>query len=174
MGKTRNPSTAPAPKPVDLTTSRIPGGIARWYTPMELPSRRSRLLAVYDITLMPKLRRLMIAQAIIDEEGNKLVDDGIGTLPEGLTKEEAADIVEMNDAAAWAYLKSWSLKRDGVPVPLPTDLDDLLDNFSRPMVDALTEHAGKIIAESVVANTVASSVDRQFAPNGDEDSPSTV
>ena len=169
---TNKKTDAPAPQPEDLTACKLPqGGVARFYTEPELSTRRANLLEAYQITLMPKMRRLAIASKIIDEKGNVLADNkALNGVPEGLTVEESKQLIEMGHVGAWVYLKAWSLRRAGEPLPLPADADDLIDNYPRDIVAALVSHAGKIIqAQGLGGDT--------FAPDGgidNEDSPTTV
>ena len=144
------PKNAPAPKPEDLTRSVIPGGTATWFKADELSPRRSREMDIYEVTLMPKLRQLMVAQKIIGPDGETLAEDnGLGGLPVGLSLDESRMLFDMNDTAAWAYLKSWSLKRNGQPAPLPETPADLLD-LNAKLYQALIEHAAKITKQRLV------------------------
>ena len=158
----------------DLTRAKIPGGVARFYTPRELPNRRRRELDAYNIALMPKMRRLLIAQRVISADGETLDEGALQSgLVEGLSPVEARQFIEMNDVAAWAYLKSWNLTKGGLARPLPVDVDDMIDNFPGDLVDALVGHAAKIIANSV-ANPGSGDEAFTEAAIGDEASPSTA
>jgi hypothetical protein len=144
-------SNAPKNQPVDLRRSVIPGGTATWFTRKELSPRRSRELSVYEIKLMPRLRELAIAQKIIGPNGETLANDpGLPGIPTGISMEESREMLEMNDTAAWAFLKGWSLKRNGEPVPLPETPDDVLD-LPPALYQALIEHAAKITTSEVSA-----------------------
>lgn len=166
------PAAAKQTAPVDLTRSDLPGGNhAYWYKPDELSVRRSREIDVYDIHLIPRLRELALAQGLIDEEGNNLVDpdNALPMLPSGFTKEESRSFLEMQDVNAWAYLKGWTLRSEGgAPKPLPVDADALLE-LPRDVYQALIDHSAKIIAGRV---DFASG--DQFSPDAveDEESPS--
>jgi hypothetical protein len=163
-------SRKPQPIEVDLTQCKIPGGIARFYTPKELSNRRRRLLGAYEISLMPKMQELAAAQKIIGPKGEVLASDSkLRGLPVGITVADSKDLIEMNDAAGWAYLKSWSVKSKGEALPLPVDVDDFIDNYPGDIVDAIVAHAAKIVAENFKAD-----VARKFTVDGveDEESPS--
>lgn len=160
----------PAPKPLDLRVCRIPGGVARWYTPGELPMRREREMNVYELVLMPKLRKMAVAEKITvggETATSSSVLDGI---PVGLTIEESRLVFDMNDTAAWVYLKSWTLMQNGAPRPLPESKEEILD-MPRNLHEALVGHAGKILAAAVDVSVSAAA----FTPAavGDEDSPFT-
>ncbi len=165
MATRKKNSSAPTAKADDLTQSKIPGGIARWFTkPTELTPRRSREIDAYNMIILPKLRRLTR-----DEEFTKS-DNPLDQMPTGISLEDARNILDMNTVAAWVYLRSWTLKNNGEPVPLPTSLDDVLD-LPTDLSNALVEHAGKILADQVSEDPSES-----FEPDGiqDEDSPTTV
>ena len=158
---------APAPKPEDLTRCPIPGGSATWYKDEELSPRRSREMDIYEVTLMPKLRQLMVAQKIIGPDGTvEAEDEGLNGIPVGISLDESRQLFAMNDTAAWAYLKGWTLKRNGEPAPLPESPEALLD-LPKKLYEALIQHAAKI-TKSRITKTDGFSVDSYE----DEDSPS--
>lgn len=158
-------------KSEDLTRSVIPGGTATWYKDEELSPRRSREMDIYEVTLMPKLRQLMVAQKIIGPDGETLEEDnGLGGLPVGITLEESRQLFEMNDTAAWAYLKGWSLKRNGEAVPLPESPSALLD-LNKKLYEALIQHAAKITKARItkVDGFSVDSYEDEDSPSGDFD-----
>lgn len=140
------------------------GTVAFWFKVDELSPRRSREMDVYEVTLMPKLRQLMVAQKIIGPDGETLAEDnGLGGLPVGLSLDESRMLFDMNDTAAWAYLKSWSL-----PDPLPESPAALLD-LHPTLYQALIGHAAKITKQRLVTpgfELSDESVENDDSPSG--------
>lgn len=185
-GKKKTPDGAPKAKPVDLTRSslpigpenpggaRRPAGNAFWFKLGELTPRRSRELAKWEMVIMPKLIELATARQIIDATTGEVLaqDDALPGIPVGLTVEDSSAILDLNTAAAWAYLKSWTLTYpgSGQPVPLPETADDLLD-LDMELYEALIEHAAKI-QQAKIDFQVKNGSD-EFGPDGrdDENSP---
>ena len=144
-------TTAPVVKPFDPLNCSLGGrNSAKFYRHSELSPRRSRELDVYEVHLMPKLRELAIAQRIIGPDGAVLAgQDQVDIIPVGLSLDESRAMFEMTDTAAWVYLKSWTLRGvDGLALPLPPTVDDLLD-LPRNIYEALIQHAAKITADQM-------------------------
>lgn len=121
-------------------TIAVPGGMAEFYSPVELPPRRAREIEVRVAVLAPKLRRLAVAQQIIRDGEIVAEDEGLDGIPEGLSFDESRQIAELSDVVTWAYLRSWKVRPDR---DLPTEPDALLD-LPRPLYKAVTEHAAKV------------------------------
>jgi hypothetical protein len=157
----------------DLYQCSLPGGFtAKFYRSSELTPRRSRELSVYTSYLLPLLRKVQTASSVKVGGKTAAESDILDGIPVGLTLEQTRQMFEMNDIAAWTYLKSWTCRipvrdDDGHiirhdPRPLPETVDDLRD-LPGDIYQALTEHVGKIL------NTVESDFTVQSA--ADPDSP---
>ena len=147
----RKPASAPEPKPFDATQCSLPGrNVARFFRPAELSPRKSRELDVYEMTLMPKIRQLAVAQRIVGPDGETLAeDDALGGMVVGLSLDESRQLFEMMDTSVWVYLKSWTLKDgNGMPLPLPVSPDALLD-LQPEIYKALVAHASAITQEQM-------------------------
>lgn len=163
-----------------MTRTKIPGGEASWWSPEELPTYKEREITIASMQInKAKLKALQSAKDV------RLEDDTMPTMEEialgelsVLTEAEARALVHMTDIAIWAYLKSWTLTEivddqtaDGkpakvrVPIPLP-ETPDQVPFLPKNIYNALMEHANIIIAKSKVLN-------ESFAPNGDQESPTT-
>lgn len=162
MSKNKAVEGAPKERPLDLSKSSIPigaenpgghrrpAGQAHWFSVSELSPRRNRELAKWEMVIMPKLVELAKARLITGPDGEVLAqDDALPGLPVGLTVEDTAAMLDLNTAAAWAYLKSWTLTySNGSPVPMPETPDDLLD-LDNILYESLIEHAAKIQKQKV-------------------------
>jgi hypothetical protein len=159
----------------DLYQCSLPGGFtAKFYRTAELTPRRSRELSVYTSYLMPILRQLQRAQTVT--VGGKVADksDVLDGIPVGLSLDETRQMFEMNDIAAWTYLKSWTVRTqvrddEGQIVerllrPLPETVDELRD-LPGDLYDALTQHAGKIM-NAVEPDFTVQSVADEDSPTG--------
>ena len=126
-------------------TSAIPGGMAKWYSRNDMPPRRERMLQVDLLPLLPLTKRVQ------------------GTDYE-VTKQEAADLLSINELAVVCFLREWTLKNDmGEPIPVPATIDDVLD-FERPLYDALVAHAAKLLADVAVDGFSVDSVEDENSP----------
>lgn len=175
---------ATSDKPSNLYHTSVPGGIAddgstikagsaAWWKPDELPPRKKRPLDVAGVQYSGALDRAAkvnpdAASNPDVEFGGKQIDGESLAIMAAIADEDIATIFELNDMAAWAYLKSWTLTRERVipeheedgttfpaqkvyePYPLPATPDDLLD-LPRATYDALLAAAAKIYAEAKAA-----------------------
>lgn len=123
----------------DLVTP-IPGGEAVWYTRETLTPRRERTM---QVSLMP-LRSLV--ENIQDP-----------TYP--ISKEEAAQVLAVNEVAVAVFLKSWSLD-----APVPADADEVLDIESRELYDSLLATAAKILATTFEDGFSVDAVEDENSP----------
>ena len=115
---------------VNETTTVIPGGMALWYDRNTLTPRRERMM---QTSIVP-LRHLVVAIQDSDYP---------------FTKQEASDLLSMNELAVIVFLKSWTLKdKDGADVPIPADADAVLD-LDRELYDVLLVQAGKLLADTL-------------------------
>lgn len=103
----------------------IPGGTADFWHMAELPPRKKRAL---DAGMMPLQAKV---KALASDPDTSVSSD------------EAFQLLEVNELAAYVLLKSWTLGE-----PVPESADAFLD-LPRPLYDALTEHTAKILAEEV-------------------------
>jgi hypothetical protein len=167
-------------RPENLTRTKIPGGEATWWKPEELPQWKEREISIASMQINKvKLRALQNAKAVIEDDKSIPTAEEIS---EGelavLTEKEARALVGMTDIAIWVYLKGWTLTElvkdtnaDGneitvkVPVPLPETAEEV-KFLPRNLYMALAENADIIITRTKVLN-------ESFAPNGDDDSPTT-
>lgn len=138
------PTTRPAPsKPgsdgVPLTLNLPGGGQATFYAEHELTPRRTRALEVKITALSSLLDRLANARKVTAGDGTVDVSDVLPGAVVEVTEEQAGQLSELNDLAAFAYLKDWTLDRD-----LPASPDDLLD-LPILIYRALVEHAAKLL-----------------------------
>ena len=144
-------TTVPAVKPFDPTRCALPArNTATFWKESELSPRRRRELEVYEMTLMPKLRQMAVAQKITGPKGEILAEsDSLGGIPVGLSLEESRLMFEMADTAAWVYLKGWTLKApDGGPLAIPSTVDDLLD-LPKGIYLALIKHGQDIMRDQM-------------------------
>ncbi|MEC5149144.1 hypothetical protein [Cryobacterium sp. GrIS_2_6] len=135
----------------DLYRTRIPGGSASFYKLKELSNRREEELAVAGTPAEGAIRKIQSARSVTADGFEPAESAALTGADVHLTREEARDILYLNNTVAWVLLKSWTLKRDGKPIPLPQSVDDLLD-LPKDTKKAIADHAQKIFAaERVVA-----------------------
>lgn len=158
------------------TTVKIPGGQASFYTKGDLPPRRERELRVALAQVdWGKARRLANAQRILNEHGDEF--DPRDVLPGEeivLTEDEARQFNALDDVAAWAFLKSWTLQEARIngetttltPRPLPENPDTFLD-LPRDIYTPITKASSELLADFMEAQD-AFAVD---GGAGDDDSP---
>lgn len=131
------------------STVKLPGGQASMYTRDDLPPRKERELRIALAQVdWGKASRLANASRVVDEGGETLDQSDVLTGADVIfTEEEARRWAAVDDIAAWAFLKSWTLTDARIngetttltPRPLPIDPDAFLDlprNIYRPLVDA--------------------------------------
>lgn len=106
-------------------TADSPAGLAEFWRMAELPPRKKRALDAGFMPLQGKIKALA-------SDPDTPVSD-----------EEALKLLQVNELAAYALLKSWTL-----PDPLPESADAILD-LPRGVYDVLIEHAAKIMTEEV-------------------------
>ena len=130
---------------VDLT-SAIPGGMAKWYSRNDMPPRRERMLQIDLLPLMPLTKRV---------QGDEYE----------VTKQEAADLLSINELAVVCFLREWTLKTDmGEPIPLPANIDEVLDIEDRKLYNALINHAAKLLADVAVDGFGVDAVEDENSP----------
>lgn len=193
MAKKPNPSTTQSTKTLPMFKTPIPGGSANWYKPAEVPVRRQRELDIIGTRLAPVYKRIaqsdsaaalhrspaeatIVADTPSEDIGDEIIGDSGLTLNEALeltdllTDEEVRLLWHQNDVAAWAFLKSWTLKKNGEPVPLPADPDEILD-LAPALHKALTEHAAKLynFRDAAASFEVDPGVEDPDSPTGDSD-----
>jgi hypothetical protein len=147
-----------------MPTIDIPGGSAVLYDDAsELTPRRRRPVELLQtrigrkLTLIQTATRLICDGEVIEERdvsetrGGKVIFDG-GDVE--LTGRDLDLLSQMNDALAWALLKSWTLDRE-----LPATPDDMLD------LDQGVYNAVRIAAAEVYASNAAG----EFTPAAMED-----
>ncbi len=151
-------------KTENLYELKIPGGVARFWKTDELSPRRRRELATYTSYLSPKLRELSTASSV--SVGGVVADtsDVLADVPVGLSLSEHRELLEMTNIAAWTYLKSWTLRRDGQPVPVPVSAEEFWD-VPPAIYDAIAMRAAKIMVSSESEFTVAAVEDPE-SPTG--------
>lgn len=108
------------------TTVQIPGGFAVLRDKL-VRERDYRLLETAVIAAGPAMAKTAGTEGLTPEEAAKAV---LGT---PITRQDAAAMLEVRDAAIVAFLESWSLT-----LPLPTM--DTLGDLDREVVVALGEH----------------------------------
>ena len=139
------------------TTIPIPGGKASFFKKNELSPRRDREIEVIAAQMnSAKLKRLQAAVTVVGEGE---------TGGEVLTETEARLMLSITEVGAWAYLKSWSLKVDGEPRPLPDSPDGWLD-VPKNIYDPITAHVAKILAADIDAGFGLESFEDQESPTG--------
>ena len=122
----------------------IPGGQAKFYDPTKLTPRRTRELEIIGAEILPRMQEVANA-AQVSADG---VAPDVSTILAGpdvrLTRDEIRTFLEFQEAAAWAYLESWTLVDSaGQAVPLPASPDDMQD-LPRDVYAAITQHAAKL------------------------------
>jgi hypothetical protein len=131
----------------------IPGGMAKWFKRNELSPRRERTL---QVEIMP-LNRLL--QAVRNENYE-------------ITREEAQQLLTLNELAVYVFLKSWTLKdENGNPLPIPASIDEVLDIEDRALYDTLVSQAAKLLVDtgSEVDEFTVDAVDNPLPLTGDSD-----
>lgn len=118
----------------------IPGGQAHWYAPAELTPRRSQEYELIAAELSPVIEAVVEARSVAAPDGPATTFPGFDGAPKRLTRAELRAFIEMTEAAAWAYLKDWTIDR-----PLPDDPDAVKD-LPRELYEALTRHGAKLMA----------------------------
>ena len=119
----------------------IPGGLARFRRPKDLTPRHTRDLEAIGGELLPRLGQIANAQRVSGPDGGQVIDEsGLLTgVPVGLSRAEVRMFMEMQEAAAFAYLESWTIDRE-----LPIDADGFAD-LPRPLYNPIIEHASKLL-----------------------------
>jgi len=192
-------STTNKTKQPPLYRTPIPGGSATWFKKSELPVIRQRELDIIGTRLAPVFKKIALtdmaaslvkspAAATVAVEtapatesdsvydGSAIIGDSGITLDEAmelsgvLTDEDARLLYRLNDLCIWAYLKDWTLKKDGQPRPLPTDVDEVLE-LEPKLYDALQKHAAKLynMQDPGSAFEVDPGVENPASPTGDSD-----
>jgi hypothetical protein len=143
---TQKQSTIPAPavEKLQFKISLVGNATATFWRPAELSPRRARELQVLFSYMQPKLAALSRAQQITVDGTVAATSDTLGGIPVGLTLEEMATMFRLNDLAGWTFLKSWTLKENGEPRPLPASADDLQD-LPPAIYQKIIEHGAKIM-----------------------------
>lgn len=124
----------------------VPGGQARFYSQAELTPRRTRALDVMLTHLGPRMQELAAAQQVTAANGDTVADPVRPGPAAYISEDEAEKFNELNDIAAWVYLKSWTVDRQ-----LPADVDEILD-LPTPLYRAIVNHAAKLVAATVYAD----------------------
>lgn len=156
----------------DLTRLTLPGGgTATFWKPEDLPTRKSQRLEL-SRSLFPArkstefIRALNEARAAHpDLEETDLYSEGYVALPE-YTADEAAHMQEHQNLQVLTYLKDWTLKIGGEPIPVPQTIDDLLDNTPPKAFRAIQEHVNKIIAGDTSGQFGVEGVEDPESPTG--------
>jgi hypothetical protein len=152
-------------------TVQIPGGQAELLnTRAELTPRKRREIEVIAARVGRKVeaaqnaRRITCEGDLIVDNTEALDDDGKPkfTGPDvELSERELRLLGRLNDAIAWALLKSWTLE-----IPLPADPDELLD-IPGDVYDVLRQQAGEINASIGDGGFTVDAVEDRQAPTGD-------
>lgn len=132
-------------KQEDLYRISIPGGTATFFRVKELSNRREEELSIAGTPAEGAINKIRNARKVTGPDGEADTSDSLFGADVHLTREEARDILFLNNTLGWVLLKSWSLKRAGEPVPLPESVDDLLD-LPKDLKNAIVKHAAKIFA----------------------------
>lgn len=143
----------------------IPGVRAKFHRTSELSPRASRELDILTTYLMPKLKALYAAETVFIE--GEVVDESsiLTALPVGLSIEETRQLFELNDLAAFTYLKSWTLRRGGEIAPLPKTASELQD-LPTPLYNALLAAAAKIKTDADASDFSIDAVENPTSPTG--------
>jgi hypothetical protein len=168
------PKNAPPVKTEPLPfTIKIPGGSATFCKKSELSPRRDRELQVlYSQLSGRKLKAIQHAQTVLLEgSDDTFTSDVLNGPDEVLTEAEARLLYSAAEVAAWAYLKSWTLKishMEGTssvsePRPLPDSPDGFLD-LPAPLYKAITDHSSKIVAQDIDDGFDVGSAGNQDSP----------
>lgn len=138
--------TKPVPKKQeDLYRASIPGGTATFFRVKELSNRREEELSIAGTPAEDAINKIRTARKVVGADGESDTSESLFGADVHLTREEARDILYLNNTLGWVLLKSWSLKRNGEPLPLPQSVDDLLD-LPKELKNAIVQHAAKIFA----------------------------
>jgi hypothetical protein len=127
----------------------IPGGQAKFYEPAKLTPRRTRELEIIGAQILPRMQEVANAAKVTADGVAPDVSDILGGPDVRLTRDELRTFMEFQEAAAWAFLESWT-----IDLPLPDSPDDLQD-LPRDLYEAITRHAAKL----TVATEIDFSVD---------------
>lgn len=155
--------------PENIYRTEIPGGIAVWWKPEELPPRRKRELDIAGTMYAPALQRALVNTGITDV--TDMSDEQKIGLTAGLstTEQDTRQLFAMNELTAWAYLKSWTLTIGDSLRPLPQSPDEILD-LERPLYDALLAASAKIHARAsnpeASAGFTLDSIENPNSPTG--------
>lgn len=164
----RKQSTLPGQTPEDIYTLKLPGGVAKMWRTIDLPASRSRELDVYRFSLMPRISEA-VNSAVVKINGvvveEPTTDQQFQAAVVDLTRDEVRDFFEMNDLAAVVYLKSWTVKRNGEPAPLPATTDELRD-LPRNLYDPLVQRAAEIFRTDLGDDFTVAHVEDPASPTG--------
>jgi hypothetical protein len=116
----------------------IPGGQAKFYEPAKLTPRRTRELEIIGAEILPRMAEVANAAKVSADGVVPDVSDILSGPDVRLTRDELRSFMEFNEAAAWAFLESWT-----IDLPLPATPDDLQD-LPRELYEAITRHAAKL------------------------------
>jgi hypothetical protein len=151
-------------------TIEVPGGeVVLLDAPGEMTPRRRREIEIVASRIGRKIEVIQNASRILCD-GDVVVDQSEEKDAEGELKFTGGDVEvserefrlmnRLNDAVAWAMLKSWTL-----PQPLPASPEEFLDDCPIAVYDVLREKAAEISAGLELAAA-------QFGVDGVEDTAS--
>jgi hypothetical protein len=151
------------------------GGRALFYSQAELTPRRTRDLDVLLTHLGPRMRDLAYASEVLSADGATLAAATLPGPAVQISRDEAAEFAQLNDLAAWVYLKDMR-DSSGQRRPLPDTVDGMLD-LPTPIYKALVAHAAELVAASMADGdqwTVAALDDVDDADDADPDLPTSA
>lgn len=129
----------------DLYVTPIPGGMAYWWRPEEMPRRRSREKQVIETANAGLLQKSVTREMVQAGEVSDVdVYDMLGQFSQ-LTEDEIRALFSLNEKLAWVYLKGWTLTTSDGIRPLPEDPDAFLD-LEPELYDALMGAVARIRA----------------------------
>jgi hypothetical protein len=153
------------------TTVQIPGGEAELLdNRAELTPRRRREIELIAARVGRKVeaaqtaRRILCEGDLIVDNTETLDDDGKPAFTGAdveLSESELRLLGRLNDAIAWALLKSWTLE-----IPLPKDPDELLD-IPGDVYDVLRQKAAEVNAALGDGGFTVDAVEDRTSPTGD-------
>lgn len=160
---------APAAQAGPLLVLDLPDGAgrARFYAQKELTPRRTRQLDILTGHMGPLMARVALAVSVAN--GTAVDTRDLPGEPLELTRQQAADFAELNDVAAWTYLKSIVNEDDKVIFNDKSTIDDVLD-LPTPVYDAIVKHAGALLAAGRMAGFTVDSLPDDL-DEADEDLP---
>ena len=126
----------------------IPGGQAKFYDPAKLTPRRTRELEIIGAEILPRMQEIANAAQVSADGVTPDVSTVLGGPDVRLSRDELRTFMEFQEAAAWAFLESWTLDE-----PLPASPDDLQD-LPRDVYEAITRHAAKLTVATDVGFSI--------------------